>query len=93
MENLLSKCPSCNTKIGQIHKPGCEIEICSACGKQRISCYCKGKHDPAFARWTGIWPGKAEAKFLCIDLNDFHANFAKVFFVKPKVKNNQSGHI
>jgi hypothetical protein len=27
---------------------------------QKIGCNCEG-HDPFFARWTGIWPGHAEA--------------------------------
>jgi hypothetical protein len=29
----------------------------------------------------GIWPGKAEAEYLGIDLNDFE-RFAPIFFVK-----------
>jgi len=45
------------------------------------------EHDPAFARWTGIWPGKLEAKYLKIDLNEFYRQgYEQIFFVKPKGK-------
>jgi hypothetical protein len=41
-------------------------------------------HDPGFARWTGIWPGSAEAAYLGVDLNEFSVKYAKAFFVKPR---------
>jgi hypothetical protein len=42
-------------------------------------------HDRAFARWTGIWPGKAEADYLGISLNELLDTGAyRVIFIKPK---------
>jgi hypothetical protein len=44
---------------------------------------CK-EHDPAFARWTGFWPGLLESQALGIDLNQFYQqDYHKIFFVKP----------
>jgi hypothetical protein len=45
---------------------------------------CKG-HDPAFARWSGFWPGALEADALGIDLNELYIQeYEQIFFVKPK---------
>ena len=50
----------CGAKPGAPHESGCDVERCSVCGGQKLKCECKG-HDPQFARWTGLWPGEAEA--------------------------------
>ena len=70
MVDTLRNCHDCGVKPGQIHLDGCDTERCSVCGTQLISCGCT-KHDKAFARWTGLWPGSAEAEALGLDLNDF----------------------
>jgi hypothetical protein len=63
----LKNCHDCGTKPGETHMPGCDTERCSYCGGQCLMCGgCpdesgKIRHDPAFARWTGLWPGSAEA--------------------------------
>lgn len=79
---VLTNCHACDAKPGKIHEDGCDVECCSVCGGQLIQCDCE-YHDKAFARWTGIWPGKAEAKFLDVDLNVFDIKYSKLFFVKP----------
>jgi len=86
--NKLTICHDCGAEPGELHKNGCDVERCSVCGGQRLQCDCKG-HDKHFAKWTGIWPGKAEADYLGIDLNEF-AKYDQIFFVKL-TKNRRKG--
>lgn len=87
----LRLCPDCAVRPGQPHQGGCDVERCSVCGGQAMCCDCNYSdpprsrdHDPQFARWTGMWPGKAESQALGIDLNAFYSQgYAKLFFVKP----------
>ena len=85
MKNL-KKCPDCDVVPGQPHVPGCDVERCSECGNQLISCGCEG-HDRAFARWTGFWPGSLESKEIGIDLNEmYQTGIFEMWFIKPKIR-------
>lgn len=84
--DALRPCGDCAVAPGQVHQAGCDVERCSYCGGQWIQCGHSRtrKHDPRFARWTGLYPGYAEAELLGLDLNEFHARgLSDVFFVKP----------
>jgi hypothetical protein len=84
MKEHLTNCHDCAANPGEPHKPNCDVERCSVCGGQRLQCDCEG-HDPLFARWTGIWPGLAEAQYLGTDLNGlYHEELYKKLFIKPK---------
>jgi hypothetical protein len=57
------KCPGCGAAPGDWHVCGCDIEQCPYCGGQAVTC--DSDDDPIplddRLRWTGLWPGEAEA--------------------------------
>ncbi len=38
----IEDCPDCGAKPGEVHADGCDIELCSECGLQKIGCNHKG---------------------------------------------------
>ena len=78
----LGCCHDCSAKPGQVHDFGCDVERCSYCGGQRMCCGCE-PHDGKFARWTGIWPGFAEALALGISINAIQGHLAVLVHGKP----------
>ena len=58
--NTKTTCPDCGVAIGQPHINECDVEACSCCGAQRITCECNLEHQPNPMKsvWTGEWPLK-----------------------------------
>jgi len=55
------KCYDCCAYPGELHEDGCDVELCSMCSGQRISCRCDPSHEVVRLKWTGEWPGVADA--------------------------------
>jgi hypothetical protein len=60
MATSLPCCPDCGVEAGSKHVGWCDVEQCSVCGKQRLTCLCD--HRAARLPWTGEWPGIAECR-------------------------------
>jgi hypothetical protein len=58
---MKTRCPDCDAKIGQAHIKGCDVERCTVCKGQHLSCSCKG-HNRKKAVWDGDWPGVKECQ-------------------------------
>lgn len=61
------KCPDCAVETGNIHISGCDIERCSICGDQWISCGHE-EHDPNKSKWTGELPDMRHPMEIANDL-------------------------
>jgi len=58
-EPMKQNCHDCGAEPGECHEPGCDVEICSSCGGQRLGCGCSD-HDSEISKWTGFMPGVLE---------------------------------
>ena len=59
----MEPCPDCRVVVGEYHKDMCDVERCSVCGGQYISCDCESDEEPDKRfKWEGEWPGKKECR-------------------------------
>jgi hypothetical protein len=54
-------CPDCGVEVGEEHLTCCDVERCSVCGGQLLSCdEHQDTHNSAETKWDGYWPGVRE---------------------------------
>ncbi len=56
------RCHDCRALPGAEHAGGCDVQLCTVCGLQRISCPCGGSPHGWGQVWSGRWPGDAECR-------------------------------
>src|SRR3974390_3399225 len=58
------ECPECSAQPGQVHRRGCDVELCPYCGDQLVRCHCPEPYPPLDDRmaWNGIFPGVDECE-------------------------------
>ena len=56
-------CPDCGVEPGEYHGDYCDVERCSNCGGQALSCDC-GDHVIDYLPWEGTFPGIKECREL-----------------------------
>jgi hypothetical protein len=54
-----TSCPDCSASPGKYHMKGCDIERCTECEGQRLSCGCTDHGDYQREKWSGIAYEKA----------------------------------
>jgi hypothetical protein len=66
--NEFATCPACRAKPGELHQLGCDVERCSRCGQQLLSCAhyqvgtVQAPPDDERMPWIGEWPGAPECR-------------------------------
>jgi hypothetical protein len=59
-----NECPECGARPGEVHRRGCDVELCPYCGDQLVRCRCPESFPPLDDRlvWSGTFPGVEECE-------------------------------
>lgn len=89
---IMPRCPDCSAEIGEPHRNECDIERCSKCGGQRISCDCD-PHEQEAMIWTGEWPSADTPKTISEgDAKWMTRNLERLAFAEVSVPHRFSIH-
>jgi hypothetical protein len=59
-------CSDCGVSPGSLHRPGCYVKQCPACGGLWVSCACENAERESLPPlpWTGFYPGVEDCRRL-----------------------------
>ena len=64
----MDKCSACKANYGKFHEPGCDMEPCSQCKRQKIACDCEKQSDILIpVGWNPVHDSKLWKEF-CVPI-------------------------
>ena len=73
------RCHDCNAEPGELHHPGCDMEVCPRCGGQAIGCDCVESAEPVPEWSPEPWP------WLCSDCGVDCAEIRESYMVQDEL--------